>query len=140
MKITEQVLDTISQPCRDIRTEVFMDEQGFVNEFDEQDATAVHFLVHCDGEPAGTARMMKGERDGEYIVGRVSVKKKFRSEHLGSRLMLMAEREARQRGGTFISVSAQCRVQQFYRSLGYEAMGEIYLDEYCEHIHMEKRL
>lgn len=140
MDIKEEVLEEIRPACKEIRHAVFVEEQGFVNEFDEQDGTAIHFLISVDGEPAATARMMTGERKGEFHVGRVAVRKKFRKHHLGSRIMRLAEREAVRRRGRVIALSAQCRVQPFYESLGYTARGEVYLDEYCEHIHMEKQL
>lgn len=140
MDIKEEVLEEIQPACKDIRQTVFVEEQGFVNEFDEQDGTAIHFLISVDGEPAATARMMTGERNGEFHIGRVAVQKKFRKHHLGSRIMWLAEREAVRRGGSVIVLSAQCRVQPFYESLGYTASGGVYLDEFCEHIRMEKLL
>lgn len=36
--------------------------------------------------------------------------------------------------------NSQCRAQGFYEKIGYVASGETYLDEDCEHIHMEKKL
>ncbi len=39
-----------------------------------------------------------------------------------------------------LEVSAQVRVKEFYKKLGYKEVGEIYFDEYCEHITMEKEL
>ena len=139
MKIQEEVLDHLTEECRYIRQTVFVDEQGFQVEFDQLDDTAVHFLICVDGHPAATARMMTGET-GEYIIGRVAVLPQYRSDHLGSRIMQLAHREAERRGGKKTVVSAQCRVQPFYESLGYVASGAIYLDEFCEHIHMEKVL
>ena len=38
------------------------------------------------------------------------------------------------------ALSAQVRASGFYEKLGYKKMGDIYYDEYCEHIHMEKSL
>ena len=54
--------------------------------------------------------------------------------------MQLIEAKVKQIGGKKLILSAQCRVQPFYEKLGYTARGEIYLDEYCEHIHMEKTL
>ncbi|MDD6355176.1 MAG: GNAT family N-acetyltransferase [Oscillospiraceae bacterium] len=50
------------------------------------------------------------------------------------------ENEVKRLGGTSISLSAQLRVKKFYELSGYQASGDIYFDEYCEHIHMEKIL
>lgn len=56
--------------------------------------------------------------------------------------MLVREVEARVKnlGGTVVALSAQVRASGFYEKLGYKKMGDIYYDEYCEHIHMEKSL
>ncbi len=141
MKLTYQIYEnTVPSESRDIRTKVFVEEQGFREEFDTIDDRALHIVIFCDGVPAGTLRMFPAEQEGAYYVGRVAVLPQFRKEHLGSKLMMLAEQEVRRRGGSVIALSAQCRVSGFYESLGYEKSGEVYLDEYCPHIHMEKRL
>ena len=43
-------------------------------------------------------------------------------------------------GGQTIEVSAQVRVSEFYKKLGYNKVGDIYFDEFCEHIRMVKNL
>lgn len=43
-------------------------------------------------------------------------------------------------GGKKAVLSAQCRVKHFYESLGFSASGDVYYDEYCQHVHMEKLL
>ena len=140
MTLEEQVYATLPDACRQIRQSVFVDEQHFENEFDELDETAVHLLLLCDGKPAATARLLRGDTPEQAVIGRVAVLPEYRKAHLGSRVMQLAEREAASRGAASVAVSAQCRVQPFYESLGYTASGSIYYDEYCEHIHMEKPL
>ena len=54
--------------------------------------------------------------------------------------MQIAENEILQDGGKTVEVSAQVRVSEFYKNLGYNAIGDIYFDEYCEHIRMVKEL
>lgn len=54
--------------------------------------------------------------------------------------MQIAENEIAQAGGQKIEVSAQVRVSEFYEKLGYKKIGDIYFDEYCEHIRMVKEL
>ncbi len=129
---------TVPDEARKIRQEVFMDEQGFSYEFDENDNISIHILLFCDDKPAGTARLFD---DGNgWHIGRVAVKKKFRGLNLGVEIMSRIEDKARELGADKIALSAQCRVRGFYEKCGYTADGDIYLDEYCEHIHMEKLL
>ena len=116
-----------------------MTEQGFSYEFDDNDYISVHILLCCDGVPAGTGRLFK-DKDGSWHVGRIAVRKEFRGKNLGEEVMLRIEDKARELGADKIVLSAQCRVRGFYEKCGYTAYGEVYLDEYCEHIRMEKNL
>ena len=58
------------QDYRYVRIEVFMKEQGFQNEFDEIDATAVHITVYVDGTLAGCARCFPKEEVSPSGTGR----------------------------------------------------------------------
>lgn len=140
MELTEQVLASINDACRMIRQKVFVEEQGFEEEFDTLDEIAVHFLITVDGKPAATARMMTGTQDGEFVVGRVAVLPEYRNRNLGSRIMQLTEREALRRGGVKISLSAQRHACTFYESLGYIVSGPVFLEQSYEHIPMEKQL
>lgn len=123
-----------------IRTEVFMDEQGFRQEFDETDKLAVHFVMFEDEKPIATCRVFKGETDGCYILGRLAVVKSCRGRSLGSELVKSAQEYARSSGGKSISLHAQCAAERFYSALGFERFGEEDDDEGCPHIWMKKEL
>lgn len=122
-----------------IRTEVFMEEQGFKNEFDEEDARCVHAVIFSDGTPAATGRLFPPE-NGVCAIGRLAVRKSFRGKSLGAETVMLLEEKARELGAEKIALSAQCRAREFYEKLGYTASGEVYSDEFCPHIHMEKLL
>lgn len=140
MIITHEFFDgNVPAEARKIRQDVFMTEQGFSYEFDENDYISVHILLCCDGVPAGTGRLFK-DKDGSWHVGRIAVRKEFRGKNLGAEVMYRIEDKARELGADKIVLSAQCRVRGFYEKCGYTAYGEVYLDEYCEHIRMEKSL
>ena len=120
-----------------IRTEVFKEEQGFKNEFDETDKTCVHIVIYDKEVPVATCRYFKDET---YHIGRVAVIKTYRGLKLGNMIMQITEDEISKEGGKSIEVSAQERVSDFYGKLGYKPIGEVYFDEYCEHIRMIKEL
>ena len=124
--------------AKKIRQEVFVSEQGFVNEFDNIDSEAYHIVAFVDGEQAAAARLF--EEDRGWHIGRVAVLKKFRGTGLGAQIMKKAEEFARENKISKISLSAQKRVQGFYEKLGYKAQGDIYYDEFCPHIMMTKEL
>lgn len=122
-----------------IRKTVFMKEQGFRNEIDDTDKTAVH-LVFYDGEkPAAVCRYFADKnKSGVFHIGRVAVLKEFRGGSIGRAVMEAAENEIIKDGGTKVIISAQIRVSGFYAKCGYTAFGEEYLDEFCPHISMVK--
>lgn len=126
--------------AKDIREEVFMKEQGFHQEFDEVDETAWHLVLYEKGEAVGCCRLFPSDEPDVFILGRLAVRKSCRGRHYGERIVQEAERWLRGRHVKKLALSAQVRVQPFYEMLGYTASGDVYLDEYCPHIHMEKEL
>lgn len=138
--ITIKHYNSLCEEAKYIRTEVFIKEQGFKGEFDELDNKVSHIVVFIDGEAAGTGRLLPGNNNKTFVIGRVAVLEKYRKLHLGSKIIEKLERVAKGLGGISIELSAQCRAQGFYEKLGYAASGEKYLEEFCEHVHMEKQL
>ena len=133
-------LDTDS-PARMIRTAVFMDEQGFENEFDMQDKDSYHFVFYEDDNPVSCARLFNSPgKEGWMTLGRVAVLKQYRHHHYGLKMLEAIEKEALKMQVKGIELSSQHRVQLFYEKAGYQASGDIYMDEHCPHIHMEKVL
>lgn len=134
--------DTLPQAAADIRKTVFIDEQGFQEEFDARDeAGRCRHLVVCDGDQAvATCRCFAGKEEGVWTIGRIAVVRARRGTGLGRVLMQEAEAECKRRGAKKAVVSAQVRASGFYRAIGYDSVGEAYLDEDCPHIRMEKEL
>lgn len=129
--------------CDDIkklRTEIFIDEQHFKNEFDETDKTATHVVVYDKDIPIATGRTFAAENKSIYIIGRIAVTKAYRKKALGSFIVTNLEQYAYNNGAESCELSAQVRVKDFYKKLGYKEEGTSYLDEYCPHIKMIKSL
>lgn len=122
-----------------IRRAVFIEEQGFENEFDGIDDRAFHCVVFSDNVPAAAGRLYTD--DGiVYHIGRVAVRKEFRGRGLGKDVVSLLERYAKSLGGSEINLSAQTRARGFYEKMGYTAFGGEYYDEFCPHIAMKKVL
>ena len=134
------VYDKLPSEAIMIRKLVFVEEQGFRNEFDEidEDDKTKHIVVYKDSEPIGTCRFYK--KEGEYNIGRIAVVKKYRGKGVGAIVVHYAEEKIFEMGGTVISLSAQVRTKSFYEKIGYVGEGNIYLDEMCPHIRMRKRI
>lgn len=123
----------------DIRKRVFVDEQGFNDEFDDIDAIAYHVVLFVKNRYAATGRLYSGE-NGAMHIGRVAVLREFRGMSLGSLVIAVLEKKALDSGFNKVELSAQVRVMEFYKKLGYIAEGEEYMDEDCPHIKMVKKL
>lgn len=124
--------------ARAIREEVFVREQGFVNEFDDIDERAVHVVLYCGGEPAGTCRVFA--EGGRAHIGRVAVRRALRGQGAGGMLLAAAEEAAREMGFAAAALAAQVRARGFYEKVGYTACGAPFDEEGCPHILLQKRL
>lgn len=133
-----------------VRTHVFVEEQGFSNEFDaiDRDPRTLEVVARdAQGEPAGCARVFPAElepavadADGRWVFGRLAVMPAHRRHRLGSRLLSFCEEQARRRGATEMYLHAQLAAIPFYEKAGYSPYGPIELDEHVEHRWMQKRL
>ncbi len=139
-EIEIRTYDTLPEEAVRIRREVFMEEQGFAEEFDELDGRAKHLVLYAKGEPAGTCRVFFDEVDGNFMVGRVAVMRKFRGLHYGEKLVGAAEQKIVDMGGSRAALFAQVRASGFYGKLGYQKVGDEILEERCPHIRMERDL
>ena len=141
MNIQIKAFDVLPEDSKRIRIEVFVDEQGFQEEFDTVDNLAIHFVAYDDiGNPMGTCRIFTEESDEFFYLGRLAVLKKFRSMNIGSALLSAAEKVAKSKGADYIQLHSQVRAMQFYQKCGYVEFGEIELDEGCPHIWMKKTI
>ena len=124
-----------------IRTEVFVKEQGFKNEFDLTDKNCLHCLLYKNGVPAAVGRIYQ-DKDVKTLfhIGRIAVKQEFRKSGCGKEIINKMEEKIKQLGGKEAELSAQCRVQSFYEACGYISESTVYYDEFCPHIRMKKTL
>lgn len=123
----------------DIRKTVFVEEQHFNDEFDEIDDIAYHTVIFDNGVPVATGRLYSSE-DAIFHIGRVAVLKEYRGKGIGNMVVASLENKAAELGASEINLSAQVRVSEFYKRLGYRAVGKEYFDEYCPHIRMIKKI
>ena len=131
--------DHLTGDAARIRMEVFVQEQGFANEFDEQDDRSYHVVAYDGDTAVAVCRFLPGD-DGVCTVGRVAVSRNRRGESLGSAILAEAERQATAMGQRRMILGAQVRAMGFYEKQGYTAYGEEYMDEWCPHIMMGKDL
>lgn len=123
-----------------IRQSVFVEEQGFAEEFDDKDAIAEHVVLYHKNKPIATCRYFSIDEGNVYFIGRIAVLKAFRNNNHGTAVLREAEEQIAAVGGAEIRLAAQLRAKGFYEKLGYSAVGEEFLDENCPHIWMRKKL
>ncbi len=122
-----------------LRQQVFVIEQGFMEEFDQIDAIAWHVVLYDDDQPIATGRVyLDGDR---FHIGRVAVSKPYRRLRAGSVVVEKLEEKIAELGGTESYLSSQLQARGFYEKLGYRAETDrSYLDQHCLHIDMIKSL
>lgn len=124
-----------------IRTKVFVEEQGYENEFDDIDDRAIHVVVTDGGVSVGCARCFADDDPSCYYIGRVATLPAFRHRGIGGMLVEACEDAARKQGARTIRLHAQARLESWYGAMGYVRFGEVdYEDEGQPHIWMAKNL
>ena len=134
--------DRLPAEAETIRREVFMEEQGFVNEFDDIDDIAIHLVAFEDGIPAACCRIFPENEDASavYILGRLAVVKTARGNGLGAFLLKEAADAAASRGAAVLRLHAQLAAAPFYEKNGFTRFGNVEYEEHTPHIWMERAL
>ncbi|MGB9040635.1 MAG: GNAT family N-acetyltransferase [Acinetobacter calcoaceticus] len=129
--------EQLEKDAKLIREQVFIQEQGIApeDEWDDLDATVLHFIVYDREQPIATARLLL-----QHSVGRVAVLMPYRKQGIGKILMQHIIDYARQQNLPYLKLSAQTYVTAFYEALGFVVQGEEYLDCGIPHIDMTLEL
>ncbi len=135
-----EIFRELPEDAAAIRREVFMEEQGFSDEFDEIDGKASHVVAYEDGAAIAVARFFWDAERGGYVIGRLAVRKEFRGRAVGSAVLRAVEAGIAQVGGHTSLLAAQIQAKSFYEAQGYTAYGSAFMDEHCPHIWMRKDL
>ncbi len=126
---------------RALREEVFITEQGFHNEFDEQDQDCLTLVLYRDGLPIATGRLIK-EDPATYDIGRLAVKKEYRGKGVGRAVLDFLCVKAKEMGATRVKAHSQLDKRGFYIKAGFVVIGDgvVDYDEHCPHIWLAKDL
>ena len=121
------------------RAKVFMFEQKiWYLDMDNVDYTADHIFLEENGEVAAYLRAFKGENDGEIHIGRVlSVQHNI---GLGTKLMNKSLEYFLKNGVKSIVLNSQITAVRFYEKLGFNTVGEEFIEAGIPHIKMVKYL
>lgn len=124
-----------------LRSEVFVVEQNCVFlDLDNIDQECYHLMGYKETKLAAYARIVPpGKVYSEPSIGRVVTSSSVRREGLGKQLMEEATSLLyRLYGMVPIKIGAQFYLKKFYVSIGFYQVGDVYLEDGIEHIHMLK--
>lgn len=124
-----------------IRQKVFVVEQQCPYlDADGQDFKALHVLGREGEALVAYARLFGPSPNAPFAaVGRVLVAQTYRGQKLAYRLMEVCHGEIRDRWGNIpVRLSAQQYLMGFYKKLGYEPIGNGYLEDNIPHWGMER--
>lgn len=117
-----------------IRTQVFVDEQGVPAEMelDQYENVSDHILCTVNHRPVGAARIRKTGQG--YKLERFAVLKKYR--HLGVGKALVEYCLKNVPGKAHVFLFSQDRVTGFYEKLGFEIAGNYFMEAGIPHVKM----
>lgn len=104
-------------------------------EWDDKDPQCTQLLAFAGDEPIGTGRMTPSGH-----IGRMAVRKPWRSRGVGGSLLTALVNIAREAGLPTVFLNAQIRAVPFYARHGFQAQGEVFLDAGIPHRHMRRAL
>jgi ElaA protein len=126
-----------------LRNEVFVVEQNCVfQDADDKDQASWHLMGMQDDKLVAYTRLVPpGVSYAEPSIGRVVTSPQVRGTGIGKELMQRSIDQCyRLFGEQPIKIGAQYYLKQFYGSLGFAQVSEIYLEDGIEHIYMLKPL
>lgn len=126
-----------------LRCEVFVVEQTCpYQDIDGQDLAGdtCHLTAHEGEQMLAYLRLLDPEtQSGEVVIGRVITAAAGRGRGLGHQLMERALDEAARRWpGRPVYLSAQAHLQGYYGRYGFQAEGDVYLEDDIPHIDMRR--
>jgi len=137
LEIIEVTYSEYREKIRKVRNKVFVEGQNVPENIEEdgKDDECYHVLLTRYDQPIATGRM---EKDGH--VGRIAVLEEYRGMNFGTMIMNKLEDVAIRNGIKKLYLNSQSHAIPFYMKLGYEAVGDYFLEAGIEHKKMVKEL
>lgn len=122
-----------------VRGIVFHDEQGvdWADEFDADDAAAIHVVGEADGQPVASGRLLP-LADGWAKLGRIAVREQWRGRGYAHGMVGVLLQEARRLGAVKLKLHAQVYLEDFYAGYGFARRGGVFDECGIDHILMTR--
>lgn len=98
-----------------------------------------HLVCHLDDELVACLVLLP-KKNGDIRMRQVAVKPHLQGQGIGRALVEFAEQFARERGFTLMKLHARDTAILFYEKLGYECVGEPFVEVTILHCEMQKEL
>ena len=136
-----EIYHDLPEAAMTVRQTVFVEEQGFVDEYDEKDPVATHFVLFDDDLlPVATCRVFPENGTKNYYLGRLAVMKPYRGKGIGARMLREAENYLREVDCQASLLHSQSTAEGFYAACGYEPTGQYDEEQGCPHVWMKKEI
>ncbi len=112
-------------------------EEDIAKEFDQ-----FHFCFFREDKILGglIIHPVEPESDGVFKMRQVAVDPDFQGQGIGTQLVLFCEDFVRGWGGTRLTLHSRIGARPFYEKLGYQSLGEPFVEVGLIHFLMEKEL
>lgn len=124
-----------------LRVEIFSVEQKVLyNDLDDKDQKCVHLIVRNENTIVAALRLVPQgvSYNDATSIGRLVVDQNYRRRGLACKMIVMAIDEIKQRWSCDkITLSGQLYLKEFYESLGFETVSDVYLEDTLPHIKMD---
>ena len=136
--------DLTSQELHDIfrlRVDIFIVEQNCpYPEIDGKDPKSLHLMHKKDDEIVAYARILPPSISyDEASIGRVAVISSNRGSGLGYELINEAIKASLINYGQPIKIGAQAHLEEYYASVGFVKVSDVYLEDNIPHIDMIRK-
>ena len=133
-----QQYDYLPSDIKELRKEVFVKEQGILEEleFDQYEEVAKHIGLYINELLVGTIRLIELDNN-RCKLGRFIIKKEYRSLGLGK--LVIAYVFKNMKFSEYL-VHAQVNKMGFYQKCGFVEVGESFMEDGIEHIKMYWKL
>ncbi|MEX0599535.1 MAG: GNAT family N-acetyltransferase [Rhodothermales bacterium] len=125
---------------KSIRTKVFIEEQECEprQEWDEYETSSRQMIGLLGGKPVATARWRTVWHEERRVakLERFAVLKEYRGKGYGRSLVEQVMTDARMAGRRDFLIHAQQHLEDFYRSFGFETVGEPFEEAGIPHVKM----
>lgn len=137
MKITTVRWHQEKDRLLDLRTRVFVEEQGVPAELEEDfmDPYCMHVMAGETNKVVGCGRLLPDGR-----IGRMAVDKAFRGKGIGRAILKRLLQLARLNGHRSVILNAQMQAAGFYQNAGFQVSSDTFEEAGIEHVQMMMQL